>query len=328
MGLKTMMLSLLLIFCIFTSAKGGGYTTEDVFVPSDCESIAKLGDHILLEYTVLFANGSAGATLTRPSQLYHVLLQPMDDMPVYNSLKGMCENSTRKITWEDNNKLNLEPLFLSDSRLTELEEGISILLTVVHITTAENYQIFGSIKAGNISHVLDLIDMHLGVNAVDEWGQTALMIAVANQNLEIISALLNTRMPKVNVNLAKSSGFTAVFYAVEKASHSILGALLRRGADPNVAILQDGSKGNTPLHFACMLEKTKHMELLLEYGANPSAINQHGQTPLQLLPLDAVRSTKLYFKKSFEDAYTKLRTAAAAAEVTVSSETYTSSNEL
>lgn len=49
-----------------------------------------------------------------------------------------------------------------------------------------------------------------------------------------------------------------------------------------------------------MLEKTKHAELLLEYGAQPDARNVHGKVPLQLLPGDAVRSTKLYFKKMFE----------------------------
>jgi ankyrin repeat protein len=130
-----------------------------------------------------------------------------EDLPVHISLKGMCENSTRKITWENNDNLNLEPIFLSDPRVAELEEGISILLTVVHITTQENHQIFEYIRAGNNSHVLDLIDQHLGVNAVDEWGQTALMIAVTNQNLDVFASLLNTRMPKVNVNVAKSVSF-------------------------------------------------------------------------------------------------------------------------
>lgn len=61
-----------------------------------------------------------------------------------------------------------------------------------------------------------------------------------------------------------------------------------------------GSAGNTPLHFACMLEKGKHAALLLEYGAVPDARNEHGQTPLDLLPRDAVRSTKLSFKRMFD----------------------------
>ena len=100
-------------------------------------------------------------------------------------------------------------------------------------------------------------------------------------------------------------------------------ALLRKGADPNAIILQDGSRGNSPLHFACMLEKPKHAELLLMYGANPYVRNEFGMhrklsiflivnidntklfiiwwpTALELVPKDAVRSTKLHFKKIFD----------------------------
>lgn len=49
-----------------------------------------------------------------------------------------------------------------------------------------------------------------------------------------------------------------------------------------------------------MLEKGKHAALLLEYGATPDARNEHGQTPLDLLPRDTVRSTKLSFKRMFD----------------------------
>ena len=49
-----------------------------------------------------------------------------------------------------------------------------------------------------------------------------------------------------------------------------------------------------------MMEKTKHAELLLEFDANAFAKNEHGQTPQDLIPRDAVRSTKLFFKKMFE----------------------------
>ena len=65
-------------------------------------------------------------------------------------------------------------------------------------------------------------------------------------------------------------------------------------------LLLQGSKGNTALHFACLLEKVKHAEMLIAYGANIYASNEHGQVPLQLLPRDSVRSTKLQFKKIFE----------------------------
>ncbi len=48
------------------------------------------------------------------------------------------------------------------------------------------------------------------------------------------------------------------------------------------------------------MEKTKHAELLLEFGADPFAKNEYGQTPQQMIPGDAVRSTKLFFKKMFD----------------------------
>ncbi len=73
-----------------------------------------------------------------------------------------------------------------------------------------------------------------------------------------------------------------------------------------------GTRGNTPLHYACLLEKIKHVELLLEYGAIPDARNQYGQVPLQMLPGNSVRSTKLFLKKMFEDAMAKARDAESA----------------
>ena len=60
-----------------------------------------------------------------------------------------------------------------------------------------------------------------------------------------------------------------------------------------------GSRGNTPLHFACLLEKSQTAEALLEYGANPYAENEHGLIPFQLIPKEALRSTKLHFQKIF-----------------------------
>lgn len=62
-----------------------------------------------------------------------------------------------------------------------------------------------------------------------------------------------------------------------------------------------------------MMEKTKHAELLLEYSANPFATNQYGQNPFQVIPVDAVRSTKLFFKKMFDEAANKIKEAHAAA---------------
>ena len=67
------LLLLSLVIC-FSSAQV--FTTEDINIPSECESIVSGGDHLLLEYEILFANGTKGAAVKRPSQLYHIIADP------------------------------------------------------------------------------------------------------------------------------------------------------------------------------------------------------------------------------------------------------------
>jgi ankyrin repeat protein len=186
-----------------------------------------------------------------------------------------------------------------------INSEINIEFKVMGITSADDYQIFNYMKMKNYQGVAEMIDNKKGVNALDEWGQSILMLAARENELTVVATLLNARMPKVNVNAAKSSGYTALFYAIENRDTNILKALLRRGANPNVLLKQEGAVGNTPLHFSCLMEKQKHTELLLEYGADVMAVNEYGQYPLQLLPRESVRSTKLYFKRMFEDALAK-----------------------
>jgi ankyrin repeat protein len=80
----------------------------------------------------------------------------------------------------------------------------------------------------------------------------------------------------------------------------ILHAYLKRGANPNQQIQAEGSRGNTPLHNAVLLEKSDHVEVLLDAGADPDILNQYGLTPLEMLPSQALPSTKTYYKRLFE----------------------------
>lgn len=303
---------LVLALCTTGAVSVYTFSHDDLYIPDTCEKVAKGGDHILLTYTTLLGNGTAGPAHPAFSQPLHAVLEPRDEYPLHQAIKGMCQNATRRLKWDSLSMLHgvaLTPIIGLGRDVLDLEMGLTMDVHVEAITDTTDYQIFDAFRSENISKVLDLIEEHVGINALDEYGQTPLMMAVSKQYLPVVASLLNARRPKVDVNMAKSSGFTAVFYAVEKATPTILQALLRRGADPNVVILQSGSRGNTPLHYACMLEKTKHAELLLEYGADPTATNEHGQMPLQLLPADAVRSTKLSLKNLFEAAYNKIQAA-------------------
>ena len=147
------------------------------------------------------------------------------------------------------------------------------------------------------------------VNAIDEYGQSILMTAVQRGVLPVVASLLNARRPRVEVDLTKGNGFTALFYAVDLPQVSIMQALLRRGANPNQVLTSEGNRGNTPLHLAVRFEKREHVKMLLDYGALPHTLNGYGQSPLQLVPRGAVVSTKKALKRYFEEAIAKLAQA-------------------
>lgn len=285
---------------------GSSYETEEIFTPNDCEKIAQPGDHVLIEFSLEYENQTSFQSVSAPDALFHIVLDFSDELPIHAGLKGMCQNASRKLLWNVGREAILDPLGsgtvdgLPD--LDEVTDQVSATVKVVHITTAEEYQIFEPLRESNITRVFELLDAKIGVNAVDEFGETPLLIAV-RQNLDfVISYLLNARMPRPEINFAKSSGYTALFYAIVSKSEFITQVLLRRGADPNAIIKQPGSIGNTPLHFACQQEKQKHSQVLLQYGADLFATNEHGATPFDLIPRDASRQTKIFFKKMFEEA--------------------------
>ena len=66
---------LLLSVHVLSSSDYTDYTTHDVYVPTQCDSVAKAGDHLLLEYRVVLSNGTVTSSLKAPSQLFPVLLE-------------------------------------------------------------------------------------------------------------------------------------------------------------------------------------------------------------------------------------------------------------
>lgn len=271
---------------------------QDLHIPEKCDIFAKRTDHLLLEYSVNFQGHPYIAKVNPPDTLFHFHLDKTHDSLL---IKGLCLHGTRLITWPNSKGLSLVPFVAFDVDEPTVEKiPIVLNVTLHHVTEARDFEIFEAFKVRNVSRVLSLIDEHVGINAVDESGFTMLMLSAQSGYLPIVAALLNTRRPTVDINIAKANGFTALYYSVALKSEGVLLALLRRGADPNMALLQEGSEGNTPLHLACALEKPLHAKLLLEYGANRTALNANRLRPLDMLPQDAVYSTKLQFKRLFE----------------------------
>ena len=285
------------------------YSVEDVEFPENCQHIASPGDHIMFEY-IITSGSKVHAIQVAPEQYHHVALEAnADDRLLHRAVKGMCENSTRilRFVGAGDKFLNLDPILYLN---VPAEDGnTEMKITVQQITPAEDFEIFLHMKTNNISGVIDLIDAQRGVNAIDEIGQSVLMQATQRGLLPVVASLLNARRPRVDVNMAKGNGFTALFYAVNLPDPSIMQALLRRGANPNAKLRTDGNRGNTALHLACLLEKQSHAKMLLEYGASPTNVNEYGKHPLQLLPSRAVQSSRRAFKRHFENAIDRINQA-------------------
>lgn len=282
---------------------------EDIFIPDHCMNIAEPTDHVLLKFEVKYENRAPASSPYL--DVVHMHLNA-DGGPLHQGVTGMCPNNTRLLTFTLNEPDDMMPFFPAGSEYAPLNEEVKVEVTVLHVTSAKDFQIFEALNTQNVSMFLDLVENHTGINAYDEGGSTPLMIAAQLGGTQLMASLLNARMPKVNVNLAKETGYTALFYAVNHKETTVLQALLRRGANPNVALKTKDSAGNTPLHFACLMEKMKHIELLIQYGADPEARNQHGQSPIDLVPTDAVRSLKMRIAYEFKEAVKKKRSADAA----------------
>jgi hypothetical protein len=201
---------------------------KDIYTPEICENI-NIDDHLLIDYKFILANNSIGLAIMAPNQLFYVQLSDLNgDLVIVKNLKEMCLNSTRSLQFESSFGVDFSPFLPLNSTYSRLSESMTVIIHISTVTKQSDFSIFDAINSGNSSMVLDLIEEHRGINAVDQWGQSALMFAVSSQSLLLFSALMNTRRPTVNVNLMKSSGFTALFYAVEKAPFAIVQALLRR----------------------------------------------------------------------------------------------------
>ena len=116
----------------------------------------------------------------------------------------MCVNATRTLIWKNVVNLDLSPLLSPMAFSDANQTSVTLHLKLHQITNQEDYRVIDAFKIKNISLVLDLIAEHRGINAIDEWGNTALMLAVQQQDLNVVAGLLNARLPKVNINTPKS----------------------------------------------------------------------------------------------------------------------------
>lgn len=279
------------------------------------------GAHIMLK-VVVSHNNETVVYQTIEEAYEHVVLGNGDIAPdLAEKLKTACTNVV--VTYQTqpvNASAPMIPHNYIPVQWRELtNDSFNFELTVHEIVADEDYAIFPLIKQAKFSEVLDMIEAGKGVNAVDEWGFTPLMRAIAVKQPVVIAALLNCRKARVDIHKQRPSGHTALFYASVYDHPSILRLLLRMRADASRRLLARGSRGSTPLHFACMFGLRKNAEVLLEFGADPEARNEAGATPMDLidrsLPLQEINMFEQLLDEAIQTRQRQKTLHATAAEL-------------
>lgn len=110
-------------------------------------------------------------------------------------------------------------------------------------------------------------------NAVSPVGNTALMYAAENGNIQIMQLLVSSG---ADVNVKGFNGSTPLFLAIFNNDFQAARYLLEQGANPN---LKDDF-GVTPLLYAAATNQYQSADLLMFYEADPEIRDAQGNDPL------------------------------------------------
>lgn len=174
-------------------------------------------------------------------------------------------------------------------------------------------ELFSAVIARDSTRIEYLLKRGAKIDARDQDGQTALMMAVKSGDLSVMNGLL---VYKANPNLQDHDGWTAAMYGVRSNEPKIFRLLGKYKADFNkvnkdgltalalavidnkanaaVAMLDnqanpDIAMGEAKYNVMMLAVKKGNLQLvqtLLQYKANPNAKNAAGLTPLMIAAFD------------------------------------------
>ena len=132
-------------------------------------------------------------------------------------------------------------------------------------------------QVGNINAISVLLDAEADLNIIDQDGDTCLHRAVrARCSKEILQSVIRCG---ANVNAANKSSVTALRLACQTGNKDAINELLKAGADPSIV----DEAGETCLHTAIRSKcSRKHLEALITHGADVNATNENSETAIRL----------------------------------------------
>ena len=165
---------------------------------------------------------------------------------------------------------------VSAFRRTSLTWLIAIVLVWLAgaMMTAAEPSLLDAAERGDRAAALRLLGKGADPNAPGPDGTTPIMYAAANNDVELVRALIRA---KADVTRTNQFGTTAITEAAIIGSAPLIDALLKAGADPNTK----NPEGETPLMAVARSGNVDAARLLVEAGAEVNAKeNFGGQTAL------------------------------------------------
>ena len=121
-----------------------------------------------------------------------------------------------------------------------------------------------------------LLEHGASVTAIDQYGETALHVAVTHANPELARLLLEHGASATTMDV---NGVTALHTAAEHGNPELARLLLEHGAS---ATAMDHYECKTVLHRAARHANPELARLLLEHGASVTAMDKNGVTALHM----------------------------------------------
>ncbi|KAG8199145.1 hypothetical protein JTE90_015980 [Oedothorax gibbosus] len=159
-----------------------------------------------------------------------------------------------------------------------------------------------------------LLDLRADSNAIDNKGQTPLLLAAENDHSEVVKLFLQQK-PDL-VSKASSNGITCAHIAALKGSVAVIKGLMK--FDPKLVTTARSKNNSTALHQAAAGGNAEVVTVLLQSGSNPNDETDEGYTPLHIAAkyghvavLHALKSAMSWRTASKKTGLTALHIAAS-----------------
>lgn len=140
-------------------------------------------------------------------------------------------------------------------------------------------------EKGSVDEIQNLLKDGANINAIDEYGVSAIHLATQGNKIEAVQELLSQ---KANIDSITTDGLTALHFAARKGYLEISVILLKNGANSNIKGFR---YGRTPLHYAAEQGHSKVVLSLLMAGSDKDLLDLVGNKACDLANKNAYFST-------------------------------------